>query len=416
MAKASIVPQKSTSLPSRVIFKQLPGRLIVLIGGGVKDVLFGTAFLLPGLALMLIGFHIVPVSGENFLINGVSVLGWFGVPFFLAGSAVICYRRWLMFDLGRGELVIKFGLLTPMFRRERSLREFTSVTIALQVQSVSSGDGHSSGYYEYPVVLTTGAHGNALTVNDRATYPQAYFQAATIAKFLGLPVRDQSTDHPVEITPADLARPLRTRLRADEATQQQLATPAALRSQIEASPNGSRISIPGKTNNSRMDSLVPFIATVAIIIFLIILRTCFQSAHIPAVLQYWMMGLAALFGGVPVLVMLTNDWVDRRTNIVVSVDNQGIRVEECRGKRTRNKMMFPIEDIIDIDYNLVEDRRRSKFSGSVLGKIIGSKGIMLKTKIGLYSFGAGLPDAEVAYLAMVVERALSLALMQLEAI
>ena len=415
MAEASIVRQESTRLPYQVIFKQLtPDRLMVQIGGGVKDVLFGTAFLLPGLAIMLIGFHIVSLSGENFMINGAPLFGLFGLPFFLAGSAIICYRRWLLFDLGRGELVIEFGLLTPMFRRARSLVEFTSVTIELQVQSTSGGDtSQSSGYYSYPVVLTTGTHGNALTVNNRATYPQAYSQAATIAKFLGLPVRDQSTDHPVEITPDDLSHPLRTRLREDTA-QKQLAAPAKLRSHVDESSSSSRIIIPGKTNNSRIDSFMPFVATAALIILLIILRIYFKSAHLPVVLQYWMMGLVVLFGGVPILVMLKNDWIDRHTSLVVSVKNQGIRVEERCGKRTRYLIMFPIEEIIDIDYSIVEDRRKSRFSGRVLRKIIGSKGIILKTKIGLYTFGAGLPDAEIEYLALVVEKALRLVLIQSE--
>ncbi len=39
--------------------------------------------------------------------------------------------------------------------------------------------------------------------------------------------------------------------------------------------------------------------------------------------------------------------------------------------------------------------------------LLDSKGVSVKAKSDLYSFGTGLPDAEVKYLATVVKKALS---------
>jgi len=393
---------QGSTIPNRVIFKHLaPDRLKVEIGGGWPISMFGLVFLLPGLAIILIGLGIIPILDGD--AHGMRWYALFGLCFFLPGASVICYRRWLTFDVRRGVLVSESRLLIPMLRQERRLQEFSSVTILSQVTSVSSSNGGSRPVKYYPVILATGTPGNGFIVNGCATYQQAFALAATLAEFLGLPVRDLSTDHLLAIAPTDLAHPLQARLRAD-ATLQQQAAPATLLSQVEESPAGALISIPDKTGKSCMNPFVLSLFIFAAFLFIATLVTCLEPSHPRAVIQNLMLGPAVLCTGVAVLVTLRNDWIARHSSTVVLIDQQGITIEERRGKRTRKRVVVPLADMIDIDYKLDVDFRRSK--GSKWGTFSGSEGVCLKTKNGLFTFGAGLPDAEVEYLAMVVERAL----------
>lgn len=216
----------------RVIVKQLaPDCMQIVIGGGWPSAI-GAVFLLPGLALMLIGFHGIPISGEDFMVNGVPVLGLFGLPFFLVGGSLICWRRWLTFDLSRRSLVLQSGLLAPMTGKERALREFTSVNLYRQIQSSSSGSGQTQFAEYYSVQLTASTSRQSLIINNYNAYGDAYGLAEKLANFLGLPISDATSDHLLEIPPAEVEHPLQARLRADASIMRQSAAPAMLRSQV----------------------------------------------------------------------------------------------------------------------------------------------------------------------------------------
>lgn len=393
-----------TSTPNRVIFSYVAAnRLEVLIGGGIKFILFGAIFFVPGLALMLMGFSILHVADTDAKINGVPVLGLFGLLFFLVGSAVSCYRRWLTFDLSRRSLTIESGMLIPMFRRERNVAEFISISIQHQIQTDSSGGRSSQAIDVYPVILIGRDKGNDFIFNAQATYAQAYTQAATLAKFLDLPIRDISTDHPLDIAPSDLAHPLQARLQADAAIDPLLNAPAMERIHIDESPTGALVTIPYVSKITLMNYVVVAVAILAITIFLTI---CFNIAHPSSGFRYIVIGCAVLIGSIAILVQLIKVWIARHSSTVLTIDSHAFRVEERCGKRTRSTVVIPIADIIDIDYSVVNDPRRSKFSGSILRDIVGSKGITLKTKVGLYNFAAGLPDNEVEYIYSLIEKAL----------
>lgn len=398
-----------TKLPNRVIFSYLtPNRLKVLIGGGIRSILFGTSFCLPGAVALLVGFYIAHIFNSDFFINGGLVIVLPALSSFLVGGSLISYRRWMTFDLRRRSLTIESGILVPMFQRERNLSEFTSVSI-------------QQWYYEeykfihvYSVILATRVKGNDFTVNDQATYSQAYTQAATLAKFLDLPVKDFSTDHLLEITPTDLEHPLQARLRVDTVTTLSLKAPSVLRSHIEESPDGIRISIPCEPNNPLISFVVPALAILPITIFFSMLRVYFQSEHISAVLQFVVMGCLALLGCFAVLMLFRSDWMARHSCTVVSIDSHDVRIEKCYGKRTQDIVCIPFADIIDIDSRTVDDRRQLWFTGSILRSTFASKGITLKTKMGLHTFGAGLPVIEIEYIYSLITKALRSILASME--
>ncbi|MHB0935150.1 MAG: hypothetical protein ACYC6A_02065 [Armatimonadota bacterium] len=384
----------------------------IVVGGGWAISGSGAVFLLPGLALLLIGFHVIPIAGQDFMVNGVPVLGLFGLPFFLVGGSLICWRRWLTFDLGRRTLVIQSGLLMPIIRKARALQDFTSVGIFLQINSSSTGDGPTRTVKYYSVQLTASALRQSLIINNYNcnAYGAAYALAARLAAFLGIPVMDMSSEHPLEIVPADLACPLRARLRSDDAVVQHTA-PATLRSQVEESSSGVRVSIPGQTPNRQLYLLVLLITAVPAAIFFFFLQ---GVAGADSEIRYLLLGGIVLIIGFSLLPILRKGLIARRSFTVVSVDRQHLSIEEHRGKRITRTVMLPVADILDIDYSLVQDRRQPATRGDVLREAFGSDGISLKTQTGLYTFGAGLPDAEVEYLVSIIEKALAATLIQTE--
>lgn len=161
--------------------------------------------------------------------------------------------------------------------------------------------------------------------------------------------------------------------------------------------------------------VVVFVTVVVAVIFLPFFMQAFsQSDHIPAVIQYSLIGGAVLITGFSLLSMLKQDMITRRSFTVVTVDSQNCSIEEHRGKRILSTVAIPITDLLDIDYGLVEDRRKLTSSGNVLRIVLGSKGITVKARTGIYTFGAGQPDAEVEYLASVIEKALTATLVRPE--
>lgn len=382
-----------TSTPNRVIFSYVAAnRLDVFIGGNIKSIiLLGAILCVPGLALMLVGFNILPVFGTDAPINGVFAFGMCGLVLFLLGSLVSCYRRWLTFDLSRRSLTIESGMLVPMFQRERNLSDFSLVSI--HHESVrGAGD-------IYPVILTARETGNDYSVNRGATYAQAYIQAATLAKFLDLPIWDISSGHSLEIAPSDLAHPLQVRLQADTAIDPLRNAPAMKRIHLEESPTATLITVPHLSKITQENYFVVAIVILAVAMILITKPGSLEFKFI-------MTGIFALIGGIVILVYLIILWIARYSSTVVAIDNHALRIEERCGKLTRHTVVIPIADIIDIDYSVVNDRRRSKFSGGILGKLDGSQKITLKTKMGLYTFAAGLPDNEVKYCYSLIEKAL----------
>jgi len=191
------------------------------------------------------------------------------------------------------------------------------------------------------------------------------------------------------------------------------------------------IAIPAR----RLPALMLVVALIPIAIPLVIappLATFFRQSHTPGPVGWVFLGFLTLFFGVlPTTTVVGAFLRSRRGATIITVSRQGLRIRK-RGVWT-SKTVTSLEgsDILDIDYSSRESTAASarraaeqqvlqaRSSGAaatvsprverILAKLTQfakGKGVTVKTRRGLTSFGQGLDDAEVRYLHAVVRRAL----------
>jgi hypothetical protein len=143
-------------------------------------VVFGLSFLLSGLALIAVAVDLLPLDTSQDPLTRVGV-ALFGSVFVLTGLALMLGRRGLILDRGTGTVVSWIGLLAPMRRRQYALDDIEQVVI----------DRDSDESVSYPVRLEGG--GNPVSVTSSADYQNARATAERLATFLRIPVADRSS-------------------------------------------------------------------------------------------------------------------------------------------------------------------------------------------------------------------------------
>jgi len=143
-----------------------------------------------------------------------------------------------------------------------------------------------------------------------------------------------------------------------------------------------------------------------------------------------------LFAGFGVLPMasVVGRWLRSRVGrMIVTVSTQELRVQQRGILRTRTVAAFSASEILDVDYStkgsMMTSARRSaeaetatmrqipssaaaggpntEWVFTLLGRFLTGKGIVIKTRKGLTTFGEGLADDEIQYLHAIVRHALA---------
>jgi hypothetical protein len=161
-------------------------------------------------------------------------------------------------------------------------------------------------------------------------------------------------------------------------------------------------------------------------------RQLFQRTDTPDAIGWIFLGFfALLFGVLPGLTALNAVVRSRRGATIVTVSAAGLQIDDRGAWRTATRGIYTADDIFDLDFStsesLMDSARRTAVARAreadgmanptalsprmerVLTSIVSftrSKGITVKTRQGLVSFGAGLSDSELRYLYGVVRRAL----------
>ena len=146
--------------------------------------------------------------------------------------------------------------------------------------------------------------------------------------------------------------------------------------------------------------------------------------------------IALLFAGFGVLpaASVVGRWIRSRVGrTIVTVSTQELRVQERGIFRTRTVAALSASDILDVDFSTKESmvtsaRRNAEAETATMRKIpsasaaagpntewvfgvlswfLKGRGIIVKTRKGLTTFGEGLADDEIQYLHGVVRRALA---------
>jgi hypothetical protein len=399
-------------------FKQIaPDQLHTKQGGGCLSI-FGLPFFAGGIFMILIIAGVIRLENHN----DVSDWGWIimtlmGIIFTVVGVTLTLGRTWITLDVTRQVVQKYWGLLVPMRGEEISLIEFTAVEIHLR-----SGDSKTSD--QFPVTLKMRA-GKDFSLFSSAEYGKSFDQGAMIAKFIRLPLEDHSTDHSTTITPDKIGEKPKELFDSTVRLSDEIPKPISLQSQIEDIPDGKRITVPLILPKSLrvIEIIIPLIFLLIIIPNLF---SFFRSTNTPDSLgDIFIAFIVVFFILVPVFRMIFSFRRARNNGTVLTVSSSQIIIEDKKGRRSRTKII-PSNDILGIDYStkqsIINSTQSSIKNGanqqyematggypppkwiSFLTKFARSKGITIKSKSGLYTFGAGLPDDEVIYLYSILRK------------
>ena len=398
-----------------------PERLQFREGGGFLSI-FGAPFFLAGVFLLLSAVGVVTVQSDDDLGAWMRpLLGMMGLVFTGVGGTLVFGRAWTILDVTQRAAIKSYGLLVPFREHPRRLDDFTRVTIGFE-----PGDSDSSE--KFPVALKARS-GPDFVVCSPTSYDEARTCAAAAATHLRFALEDSSGDHAVTIDPADVDRPLRERSAREGGHTPQAPRPATLRSEVHQETAGVRIVIPV----SRTSTLGLILVAAPILVPAVAGPTLwrfFQQTNTPGPIGVAFIGmLTFLFGVLPAITVLNGCLRSRRGYTEIRVSRDGVTVRERRAWRTHTLATLAAGDIFDVDYGtrdtsvastrrVVEQKiqeaghdpgspspRMERFMAAAARWSKG-RGVIVKARGGLTSFGQDLDDDEIRYLHSVVRQAL----------
>lgn len=271
----------------------------------------------------------------------------------------------------------RIGSRVPLRGEEQSLDGYQAVVLRF-----ATGDSDSAD--RYPVLLRAKAGGADYTLSSATQYGESREQAAAVAKFLNLPLVDATTDHESVRAANRVDATLQERLRSGEDASEEAARPLRMQCQVRESSRAVEIVLPGP--GFKPGKLIGLVVSVALA---------------------------------------------KRGGSLVTASPEGIVIEERSAWRVKTTRI-PAADILALDFGTANTAFQSARHGAedrlaqagqripalpglgrelprwlgLLRRLVTSKGIIVKSRKGLVSVGAGLPDEEVRYLHAAVARAL----------
>src|SRR5579863_7520411 len=340
--------------------------------------------------------------------------GLFGISVALLAFGVVMAfgRTWLTLDLSRGCVFRSYGLLGRVHTRERLLSEFNAVVIVHEAGDADSGEC-------YPVRLRSIAEKD-FAVTNPIEFGQSRSQAEYLSVFLQLPLVDTTTDHDTIVAPERAGQSLHERLPsgADEAPPMR---PAKMRCQVTESLGKTVVVVPGGGSWPVAVLSVVFPLVMLLVVIPAFLRFFTRGAS-PLAQFAFMFAMVVIFV-VPTLFVSVNLMVgSKRKRATVTASACGLEIAKRSGWRTRTTQIASA-DLLDLDCStadaaLKSARRSSRNLAPVptpgaaqlaeyAKRWFPARGIIVKTRHELISFGEGLPAAELQYLSWLLRRTLA---------
>ncbi len=408
-------------------FKLVAGdRLQIREGGGCMSV-FGVPFFAAGVFVALTVVGVVPVSNAGQL----HALEWgllivMAVAFTTVGGALVFGRSWTTLDRAQREMSKQWGLIVPLRERTAPLDGYSAVRL-----DFVQGDSDTAD--QFPIALKAHTAPDLRLCNFNA-YAPARECARAVAEYLRLEVEDATTDHPVRLSATQIDVPLQKQPRREDGLQPDVDRPPGARSQVTRKTGTVTIVIPMRPLRGLALGLVLAAGLIPITIAVAIgpsLVTFFRDTRTPGPVAWVFLGFLTLFFGVVPTMTIVNGFLrSRRGATIIEASKQGLRIPERGAWRTRTLASIDAADILDVDYSSHESSVASAKRAAVqqvlqshpsadttvsprvervlvtLARFGKGKGVTVKARTGLTTFGAGLDDAEVRYLHSVVRRTL----------
>jgi hypothetical protein len=389
-------------------------------GGGL--VAFGLPFLAAGLFVVFGSVGLVPIDTGA---DGAGRPGLFllGAGFALIGAVIAFGRRVTSLDLAEHAAVTQWRVLLPVRSWRYELGDFRAVTITFV-----RGDSDSADQYRVGLKARSGP---PLVLCRPTAYALACDCAAAAARHLGFDIEDSSTGHATRMAAGEMDASVGQRLRARLEGQPSPVRPQEMRSEVDDTGAGVRIVVPMPRLHPLViaGALVPAVVAMSMLAWLGI----FSQSRALTPIEWIFFGLLFLGFAVMPVAHAASLWLRSRVgHTIVSVSTEGVRVEERTAFRTRTIARLDAREILDVDCStkdsMIASARRDveqqsstmrngttvspaadAVSGRVfalLGAFLTGKGVIVKSRQGLTTFGEGLADDEIRYLHGVVERAL----------
>lgn len=401
-----------------------PDQLEIREGGGCMS-LFGLPFFAAGVFVTLIGARIVPLgNAEEVPFWGWPVMVLMGLVFIAVGGGLVFGRSWTTIDVSRGSIVKQRGLLVPMQHQDLRLYDYDAIAIRFVAGDSDTAD-------RYSVILKARDTSEELALYSSTDYGESRDRAAFVAKFLHFPLEDATTTHTLVFGSDRIDETLQERMRSGNDQYENVAQPLTMRSQTYESNGTVQIIIPGA--GFRLSTLLQFAIPIGVLYFIApSMLTFFWQTHTPEAVQHVFIGFVLLvFGVMPLIAVINSVARAQRSRTLVTVNPTEIVIAERGAWRTRTTRI-PADAILDLDYSTARSvldsaqqlaQQRTSQTGyesptpfstnapspwwlTTLSRLATSKGITVKSRRGLVTFGAGLPDDEVHYLCSIIKRAL----------
>jgi len=399
-----------------------PGRLEIREGGGCLT-LFGLPFFATGIFMMLASFGVVTMRSDGAAVTQATAFG-LSILFTLVGGVLVFGRSIATIDIGQQVVTKQWRILLPLRTWTYQLSDYTAVTLAFV-----RGDSDSAD--KYPIALK-GKTVAPLPLCSPTQFAEARQCAAAVARHLGLDIEDTSTDHASRVTASELEAPLQDRLRSVASAAPAVSRPAAMMSDVNDDGGSLRIAIPMPPLHplAAIGGLFPAAVAMGMLAWLGLLSTPRPLALIELIF----VGLRFVGFGVLPTASVVARWIRSRIGrTIITISTEGLRVQERGILRARTLATLDASEILDVDYSTKESMltsaRRSAEADTatmrnipsaaatagpntewvfgILGRFLKGKGIIVKTRKGLTTFGEGLADDEIQYLHAIVRRALA---------
>ncbi len=401
--------------------KLSPEVLEVRTGGGCLS-LFGLPFLAAGLFMAGGSLGVLPVKfddGGNAWARLVMFL--MSVPFVAVGGGLWLGRHWIRVDLGRQTVTDLRGLLVPLRHKEQPLFPLDAVVLRH-----TPGDSDTAESFSIQLRGTGTADRQLASSSD---FGAARAQAIELARFLRVPLVDDSGPRAVTLSAEAADMSWADRMRVQAAPLAPLSRPVQLTSTLDLAPGTVTIDIPGPPLRATafLGVLIPF----AILAYAVpSLSEFFHRTKTPSFVGGAFLGfLFLVFGVIPALSAVSTVVGARRRRTRVIATPGGVTIEERAAWRTKTTRIEG-SDLYEVELGTRAllaratqqeagervERVQHQLSTAArehtlrwadrLAAMTSSRGITLKAKHGLLTFGAGLPDEELAYLHALLQRAL----------
>lgn len=375
---------------------------------------FGMPFFLAGIFVVLAGVGIVPMSGP---VSGIArvALPLMGLVFTAVGGVLVFGRSWTTVDTGRGLVVKEWGLLVPMRTRTHRLESFSAVRLGFE-----RGDSDSADHF--PVSLKSPA-GPWLLLDNPTQYAEARRRAAAVAAHLQIELEDATTDHPVRLTADAVDLPFTARAAGMPDAEPHVPPPPGGRVAVATGAQGVTIEI--SRPRAHPLALTVLLLPIAVPIFAFgPLRAFFAQTRTPGAVGWTFLGFLTLTFGVLPALGAFNAWRrTRRGRTIVTASAEGVRVDDRGAWWTSTTASIPASEILDVDYSSKESafvvarqatEQKEKDSAearvlrwmSRLSRFVAGRGVTVKTRDGMTTFGEGLSDDEIRFVYSAVRRGL----------